>query len=226
MFKFLRDRREAAVQAELLADCEKVLRSTTGNLWYLYKSGDNAAWIDLVQKAKGAGLGDHETVRRVDFMTRLLAALFDGCDTTGKEKLVEEAVRLELGSIGPVARIMELLAIEHLTAHGPQIESRDALGRGVYFELPVEFKNREGLLEVREDGLTFKGEVLLEIAWADVKHIANTTHKTGRGDERVEYAAIALQEGTRRTPTKFALPRGADFTQALIAAAWQRGRTR
>jgi hypothetical protein len=57
-----------------------------------------------------------------------------------------------------------------------------------------------GQLEIRGDGLTFTGEVFVEIALHNVMHVAEMVH-TYRGDE---YKAVALQERKRRTPTRFA----------------------
>jgi hypothetical protein len=126
---------------------------------------------------------------------------------------------------GSVSRSLKLAALgsaraasapaDALRAGGPETLGRDAQGRDVYFRLQALFTNKDGQLELRDDGLTFTGEVVVEIAWHNVAHLAETTH-TYRGDD---YAAIALQEGKRRTSTKFAfvdkhdrgvLPRGGE----------------
>ena len=87
----------------------------------------------------------------------------------------------------------------------------DQQGRGVYFQCEAEFKNKPGQLEIREDGLTFTGEVVIEIPWSNVVHAAKTTH-TFQG---LDYAALALLEGKRRTPTKFVSTRDYDATYAV-----------
>lgn len=68
--------------------------------------------------------------------------------------------------------------------------------------------------------MRFVGEVVVDVAWENVVHAAATTH-TYQG---VDYAAVAPQEGKRRTPTKFAFPLdySAKLRAALTVAAWQR----
>jgi hypothetical protein len=93
----------------------------------------------------------------------------------------------------------------------------------VYFRYAAEFKNKPGSLDFRSDGLTFTGEVVVEIAWSNVAHAAKTTH-TFQGYEQT---ALALQEGKRRTPTKFAFSVGpADYACDLAVLLWEKSRQR
>lgn len=173
-------------------------------------------------KAHTVGIGDHPNIKLADFILRVTSALAGSTDTPAKTRLLEEVTSLHCATIGPVVRLRELVELDRLAASGPEILSRDSQGRGIYAEISVEHKNQPSTLSIREDGLTFTGEVLLDIAWGDVVHVANTTHATGRGDDRIDYEAVAIQEGKRRTATKFALMERTAYAQALIAAAWRR----
>jgi len=84
------------------------------------------------------------------------------------------------------------------------------------------FKNKTGQWEVRDDGATFTGEVVLDIVWSNVTHAAKTTH-TYQGDD---YRAVAFQEGKRRTATNVVFPwtYHSEYFCEVTFRAWQQGR--
>ena len=79
--------------------------------------------------------------------------------------------------------------MQTLKAHGPEVIEHRADGRKVFLRCKVDHKGQTGMLEVRDDGLSFVGEIALEIPWSTVVHVAKTTHK--------DSDAIAIQEGKR-----------------------------
>lgn len=225
MFKFLQERREAkAAQAAaaVLAECAAVLARHSGAMWqFVIGHRDIAEREAMLQKASAAGLSDSATVQQMALLHRLLAVMPVAAQTSAaaKDGLLAEARRHDL-DIHAVRELASMREFEQFESDGPRIIERDAEGRGVYLRCDAEFKNKPGLLEVREDGVRFVGEVVVDVAWANVVHAATTTH-TYQG---ADYKAVALQEGKRRTPTKFAFPPdySADLRAAVTVAAWQR----
>jgi hypothetical protein len=177
---------------------------------------------DLLQKAAAAGLSEHATVHRLDFLQRLLSTLSSGGgDALTKDALLAEAKRHELSEIHAIQELAAARELEQLAEDGPEVIARDAQGRAVYLRCEAEFKNKPGRFEVREDGATFTGEVLLDIVWSNVTHAAKTTH-TYQGDD---YHAVAFQEGKRRTATKIVFPMTyrSEYCREVTFRAWQQG---
>jgi hypothetical protein len=108
--------------------------------------------------------------------------------------------------------------LARLKTHGPEPESQDSDGRSVYISCPAEYRRRNGLLEIRDDGIAFKGDVAIEIPWKNVAHLA-------QGDTDDAEDVLAVQEGKRRTATRFALF-GNDSAYALYVAfrVWGRAK--
>lgn len=208
MFKFLRRSHAPTI----LADCEEQLNRATGPLAVVLfgppKGTESAAAV--LERAVAAGLGEHETVKRLAFLQRLNTVNKD-LSPSMKDALLAEAARYRLENTTVVQSLREQRELERLEQQGPRVMGHDQQGRGVYFQCEAEFKNKPGQLEIREDGLTFTGEVVIEIPWSNVVHAAKTTH-TFQG---LDYAALALLEGKRRTPTKFVSTRDYDATYAV-----------
>lgn len=227
MFKFLKSRREAkAAEAAsvVLAECETELERTSRAMWRFVTAPRDVATRDgLMRKASESGLAEHETVLRLAFLHRLLAVLPIASATSvqAKDALLGEATRLGLDT-DAVRSLAALRELQRFVEEGPRMIERDSKGRAVFLRCEAEFKNKPGHLEVRDDGLRFEGEVVVDIAWEDVVHAAATTH-TYQG---VDYVAVALQEGKRRTPTRLAFPLdySADLRAALTVAVWQRAK--
>jgi hypothetical protein len=185
-----------------------------------------AARDALLRRAEAAGLANHETIQRLAFLQRVLACVskwFGGQAPAGTaETLLADAKRYQLEGNDAVKLLAAQWELELLVQQGASPIGSDGQGRAVYVRCPAEFKNKPGQLEVRADGLTFRGEVLIDIAWNNVVHAAKTTH-TYQG---LDYRAIALQENKRRTPTKFALTeRHRDvFALEVTMALWEQSR--
>jgi hypothetical protein len=241
MFGFLKARRERAEasrrqqqataeesrrqqqKAECLQVCERELDRTARALAaYANSPRDLAERAAMLGQAQSVALSDHPIVVRLEFLQRLLTALdagtIDEQDTGLMERFISEGERLGLGDTNGINIVRRSLRLAKLRASGPQPQF-DATGRAVYVHCEAEYKNRPGTLEVSAEGLTFLGEVRVEIPWPAVDHMAQTTH-TYRG---LDSPAVAVQERKRRTATKFVFPDGdADYTVALILAVWAR----
>src|SRR5262245_15734149 len=147
MFKFLRRAREAT----LLADCEKEIhRTAAANPKYVSVPRDVNARADLLQKAAAAGLTDHETVKRLDFLHRLVRAVTEDPAPAPAvlESLLAEGARCGFESISTIQMLRRYLDLERLKQDGPRVIARDQQGRAVYFQGNAEFKNKEGRFEV------------------------------------------------------------------------------
>ena len=124
------------------------------------KGTESAAAV--LERAVAAGLGEHETVKRLAFLQRLNTVNKD-LSPSMKDALLAEAARYRLENTTVVQSLREQRELERLEQQGPRVMSHDQRGRGVYFQCEAEFKNKPGQLEIREDGLTFTGEVVIEI---------------------------------------------------------------
>ena len=220
MFKFLQ-RLQAST---LLADCEKELKRTTVANVYFRTERDASLRAKLLRDAVAAGLGEHETVKRLDFLQRLLTALDGDPSPTVQDALLAEAKGLELEEVSGVLALRAHRNLELLKERGPQVVTHDSQGRAIYFRCGAEFKNKPGQFEVRDDGVTFTGEVVVEVPWSNVVHAAKTAH-TYQG---MDYCAVALQEGKRRTPTKFVFTRDSEAAYAceVTMQLWEQSRKR
>ena len=127
-------------------------------------------------------------------------------------------MRLDLAKTDGMRQLEALKQMAVLKADGLQVIERDASGRSIYLRYPTNFRNKPGLLEVRNDGLTFTGEVAIDVPWATVVHVARTDHIY----QGLDYFDVAIQEGKRRTPTKFAFPaydHGAQYACEVVMRA-------
>ena len=188
----------------ILEDCKKAVENMWRVPWPLDRDErymqERAA---LLKKAAAAGLSDHATVRRLEFVQRLVNTLGgSGGDGATKDALLAEAKRHELSDMHALRGLAAARNLERLAEHGLAAIAHDAQGRAVYLQCEANFKNKTGQWEVRDDGATFTGEVVLDIVWSNVAHAAKTTH-TYQGDD---YRAVAFQEGKRRTATKVVFP--------------------
>ena len=163
-------------------------------------------------------------MKRLNFLQRLITALDEDPNPAMQDALLAEAKHYQLENTSGARRLREHRELEQLKEHGPRIVAHDERGRPVYFQCEAEFENKPGRLEIREDGVTFTGGVAIEIGWSNVVHVAKTTH-TYRG---VDFSAVALQEGKRRTPTKFMFVRDHDGACAyeVTMRLWEQSKKR
>lgn len=221
MFRFLQRLQAPAI----LADCEKESnRTARAGCQFVSVPRDMSARAALLQRAVAAGLADHETVKRLDFLQRLLVAVTGNPEPSAaiQDALVAEAKRYQLEHTSGVQVLRKHRELEQLKQEGPRVMAHDQQGRDVYFQCAAEFKNKPGRFDLRDDGATFTGEVVVEIAWSNVVHAAKTTH-TYQG---VDYSAVAFQEGKRRTPTKFVFTRDqeADYACEVTMRLWEQSK--
>ena len=173
----------------------------------------------LLEEARSADLADSVVVRQLGFLQRLLAGLATQIEDHEMPELLDEAHALGLEDTDGVRLLQRHQRLTMLRAQRPQPVGRDERGRGVYLECEAEYKNKPGIIRVHDDGMTFTSEVFIEIAWNNVIHVAKTTH-TYQG---FDCAAIAIQEGKRRTPTKFVFAdRDSEYACEVIARVWNR----
>jgi hypothetical protein len=224
MFSFLRKRREQAAAREteaLLAACATELHRTTAANWqFVVAPRDVTTRAELLAKAKAAGAADAHVVAQLAYIDRLLRALQQSPTLEVLDALITDAKRVQMPNCDAVRRLIAVTESAVFAEQGLRAIEQTADGRAVYLRCNAEFKNKPGQLEIREDGLCFRGEVLVELPWSDVQHAAETSH-TYQG---TDYAAVALQEGKRRTPTKFAFPlyhHGAEHACKVVLAAWK-----
>jgi len=219
MFGFLRRRREG----EILEACEAELeRTRKASAVMVNTPGQLATRAALLERARSTGVAKSVTFKRLDFLQRLLSGLAAGIEDDAMDPLIAEARALDLADTDGIRRLLDYQRMAALKTGGPKIIERDAQGCGVYLRCEAEHKNKPGRLEVRDDGMTFVGEVVVEIPWSNAAHVAQTTHSY-RG---IDYRAIAVQEGKRRTPTKFTFTgRDDKYACELIEQVWTRCRS-
>jgi len=217
--KAQQDAAVAQQAATVLAECEATLTRIFRMSWSYIAPRDVAEMAERVQRATDAGLHDHETVRGLDFCDRLWHSLRCEIDADAKDSLLAEGERIGLGDLRVLQEMRHQRGLDRLRDEGPSVIERDSRGRSVYWRSDAQFKNKTGALEIRDDGLTFAGEVMGNVAWSDVAHAAKTSHTCQSND----MIALALQEGTRRTATKFAFPdeREGDRACEIAIRLWQ-----
>jgi hypothetical protein len=212
MFKFLRERRQREVLSQCGAELERTQRA---NAAFANSPRDLATRAALLERAKTEDLADHPTIKRLAFLQRLLTAteIEDGAVPA----FIAEARALGLTETDAVRRLIEHQRMQALAQYGPEVIERTASGHEVFLRCQVEHKRQTGMLEVRDDGLTFVGEVALEIPWSTVVHVAKTTYNV--------FDAVAIQEGKRHTATKFVfLGRDGDHAREVILQIWARSK--
>jgi hypothetical protein len=209
-----------ARRATILKQCEEELdRTRKANAVFVNTPGELSARDVLISRAKDLGLEEHPIVKRLDFLQRLLTKLAIGLADNEMDVLVSEARALGLEETSGIQRILEYQRQRALETRGPESLGRDDAGHDVYLTCEAEYRNRPGTLKVRSDGLTFEGEVKLEISWSKVAHVAKTSH-TYQG---IDWDAVAVQEGKRRTPTKFVFSGGSsEYNRDLLISVWKR----
>jgi hypothetical protein len=204
MFKFLQRRREEAERRRreaAVAACRAELERTyRADARFVRTPQDMTSRAALLETARRAGAGDAEAVRQLDCLQRLLTVLrIENPGAATMLPLITEARSLGLAEAQAVRTLAGKHALAVLRKSGPQVIERDADGRRVYLRCLADHENRTGEYEVREDGITFSGEVRIEIPWTTAAHVAETAHEY----QGSCYRAIAIQERTRRTATKF-----------------------
>jgi hypothetical protein len=199
---------------QILEECEAELARTSVALAEFVNSpGELQNRAALLARAREANLYEHETVRRLDYLQRLMGGLAVGIEDGQINAFIDEARTLGLEETNGVRLLLDRQRRLTLETRGPEEVAHDADGTPLYFEAEVEYKNKPGVLRIADDGLRFVGEVALEIPWSNVAHVARTTHSY-RG---YESEAIAIQEGKRRTATKFVFAgRDAEYAYALM----------
>ena len=228
MFSFLRKRREQAaartaekLATELLTACDVELERTVKADWrFVAMPRDMSERGQLLTQAAAAGLSDRPVVQKLSFYQRLLTALNGRPELEAMDRLLTEARSLGFRDGDAIRKLVAVAEAELFNQHGLRAIEADGAGRAVYLRCVAEFKNQPGQLEVRDDGLCFRGEVLVEIPGTNVQHVAATGH-TYRD---LDYPAVAIQEGKRRTPTKFAFPpyhHGAEHACRIVLAVWE-----
>jgi hypothetical protein len=219
MFNLFGKGRQAAILEECHVEFERAARMS----WQYVSPRDVSTGSALLQRAAAASLNEDENVRRLGLLHRLWAALRDNVGPTLEDRLLAEAARHQLAEISAARELRRRRELELLREHGPRVMSRDSQDRPVYFRCAAEFRNKSGSLDLRGDGLTFTGEVVVEIAWSNVAHAAKTSH-TFQGYEQT---ALALQEGKRRTPTKFTFAADpAEYACAVAVLLWEQSKQR
>lgn len=174
------------------------------------------AQAQLLANAETVGLQAHPAVLRLRFMHGVLREMKSGgISGEALDRVVREAEPLALADTPIVQHVRRYHRLWLLERDGPAPIGEGADSTALYFRGPTEYRNKPGTLEVTERGLTFLGEVRLELLWERVQHVASTTH-TYRGFEQ---PAIAIQEAKRRTATKFVF--GDDFGPAVVEAVWE-----
>jgi hypothetical protein len=214
MFKFLRERR----QRKVLTLCEAELeRTQKAYAKFVNTPGDLATRAALLEQATAEDLTEHPIIKRLEFLQRLLAGLATAIEDSAIPAFIEEARALGLTETDGIRLLIEHQRMQMLAAHGPEVIERTATGHTVFLRCQVEHKRQTGTLEVRNDGLTFVSEAALEIPWSTVVHVAKTRYNDGE--------AIAIQEGKRRTATKFVFfGRGSEYACEVILQTWKRSR--
>jgi hypothetical protein len=227
MFSFLRRRREQAaaraaaqVAQQVLGECQTELdRTAKANSYFVAMPRDMSQRAALLDRARAAGVADDAVVQKLMFFQRLHTALNTGPDLETIDVLMNDARRLQIPPCDALRKLVAVAEAALFDTHGLRVLETDTQGRGVYLRCNAEFKNKPGGLEVRTDGLCFNGEVLIDVPWDNVAHVAVTSH-TYQG---TDYTAVAVQEGNRRTPTKFVFPNhySAEHACKVVLAAWQ-----
>jgi hypothetical protein len=217
VFKFLKQRKADAVIAAVQ---EEVQRTVVAGWEYMHSPKDVNKRNDLLKQAADAEVSAHEAVRQLDFFHRLLAGLHGTMDGPTLDGLLNEAVKTPFVSTSPVQRLMAVGKKFVLETEGlSRLSERDGQGRLVYLRCGAEFRRKDGQLEVREDGITFTGEVRLEIPWDNVAHFAQSMETY----QDLNYYVLSFQEGKRRTATKFTLPtydNNAEYACSVVIRVW------
>jgi hypothetical protein len=208
---------KARRQREILTSCEAELeRTRRADARFVNSPRDLAERGALLERAFTNDLRDNPTVRQLDFLQRLLTGLATSIPDDDVQGFIDEAVALALADTDGVQRLVVWRLMQELAARGPEpIDTEN--GHAVYLRCEAEHKRKSGRLVVRDDGLTFTGEVALDIPWSTVKHVANTVEN--------DADAIAIQENKRRTATKFGFwGRDSDYIREVIHRVWQQSK--
>jgi len=209
----------------LLTQCEAELQRSARAEWrFVSVPRDVAIRAELLAKAAAAGITDAQVVQQLAFLHRLISALNQSLDLVTIDALLTDARQSQIADCSALRELVTVAESATFAEQGLRPIDHTADGQAVYLRRDVELRNNPGQLEVRDDGVCFRGEVLLDIPWSNVQHVAETSH-TYQG---LDYVAVAIQEGKRRTPTKFAFPqqRGAQHACKVVIAAWERAKQR
>jgi hypothetical protein len=220
MLRFFQKRALRNRRAHVLKECEEELDRVRKIAPVFPDSREILrARADLLTQARAIGLSESSAIKQLDFFHRLRSGLATSIEDQDVAGYVREAQALGLQDNSCVRYLREHQRMLHLKAHGPEIIETDSQGRAIYVRCDAEHKNKPGRFEVRDDGISFGGEVAIQIPWTNVAHVAKTTH-TYRG---YESDAIAVQEGKRRTATIFAFHgSGAAVVCETVLQVWKR----
>lgn len=223
MFDFLERFRGAARRRNreaFLARCQRALNELD---IYVHDPSARDRRAALPRQAHARGWGEDEAAQRLAVLDQVydLVVRLAGLNNTDtphdgggavSDGLLADSGRLGLGENPFVKKLSAERELVLLPERGPQVLDIDTKGRAVYLRCTASYNKQVGQVEVREDGMTFVGEVVLNIPWTKV------THATTVGMQ------LALQEGTRRTPTKFQFRYGDNWRLAhqIAVVAWQR----
>jgi HIRAN domain len=122
MFKFLRERRER----EVLTQCEAELERTQRAKAAFVNSPRDLATRALLERAKAEDLAEHPTIKRLDFLQRLLAGLATEIGDRAIPAFIAEARALGLIETDAVQLLIEHQRMQMLAEHGPEVIERTA----------------------------------------------------------------------------------------------------
>ncbi len=140
------------------------------------------------------------------------------------DRLLVDAPSHQQQDTAPVRALAQVRRLQRLEERGAEEIEQDQQGRSVYLRCEAEYRNKPGSFEVREDGVAFSGEVLVEIPWTNVTHVARTEHSY----QGLDYYAVAIQERKRRTATTFVFPDDSigKFGRELTVKVWEQVKTK
>lgn len=129
MFKFLQKRREETIRRqrqEVLTACDDLIHFTITSAWqYVSRPRDTSARAELLQKAASAGLAEHDTVKRLDFLQRLLPALAGSMDLQALDAFLAEANHLQMKEGSAVHKLVALADLALMAEQGPRVIDHD-----------------------------------------------------------------------------------------------------
>ena len=148
----------------LLSQCETELQRSLRAEWrFVSVPRDVALRADLLAKAAAAGLTETPAVQQLAFLHRLINSLTQSLDLAAIDTLMTDARRVQLQNCSALRELVTLAESAIFAEQGLRPIEHTADGHAVYFRQDAEFKNNPGQLEVRDDGVCFRGEVLLDI---------------------------------------------------------------
>ena len=117
MFKFLRERR----QREVLTLCEAELARTQKPYAVFATPRDLATQAALLERATAEDLAEHPTIKRLEFLHRLLEGLATGVEDSAIPAFIDEARALGLTETDGIRLLLEQQRKQALAATSPKV---------------------------------------------------------------------------------------------------------